>query len=196
MASEGPPTERSATDAGDLTGVHVLVVEDSPTARSMLVRLLKALGCTSDEAEDGRVAVEKVNATLLAEALSGKASGARKEGSGLATSGGVDGGAVDATTQSPVHRMYDLILMDSVMPIMDGPSATKAIRALGFTRPILGVTGNTLPEQVDDFLAHGADEVVGKPVRHQVLKAAIRHHLERTREAQQAVEGDDNIHVF
>ena len=30
------------------------------------------------------------------------------------------------------------------MPVMDGPDATKAIRDLGVTCPIFGVTGNTL----------------------------------------------------
>ena len=30
------------------------------------------------------------------------------------------------------------------MPVMDGPDATQAIRALGVTCPIFGVTGNTL----------------------------------------------------
>ena len=37
---------------------------------------------------------------------------------------------------------FDAILMDFVMPIMDGPTATKEIRALGYSAPIFGVTGN------------------------------------------------------
>jgi signal transduction histidine kinase/CheY-like chemotaxis protein len=42
-----------------------------------------------------------------------------------------------------VHgRPFDAILMDFVMPNMDGPTATKEIRALGYTAPIFGVTGN------------------------------------------------------
>ena len=73
----------------------------------------------------------------------------------------------------PDARLYDMILCDSVMPVMDGPTAVQIIRELGYKNPILGVTGNTLPEQVADFLAHGADEVVGKPVKLPVLKAAM-----------------------
>ena len=39
-------------------------------------------------------------------------------------------------------RPYDAILMDFMMPNMDGPSATKIIRSMGYTAPILGLTGN------------------------------------------------------
>ena len=39
-------------------------------------------------------------------------------------------------------RPFDAILMDFIMPNMDGPTATKEIRALGYTSAIFGVTGN------------------------------------------------------
>ena len=39
-------------------------------------------------------------------------------------------------------RPFDAILMDFMMPNMDGPSATKIIRSMGYTAPILGLTGN------------------------------------------------------
>ena len=61
------------------------------------------------------------------------------------------------------NRMYDAILMDFVMPNMDGPSATHAIRALGYSGPILGVTGNTLESDVIHFVKCGANAVLAKP---------------------------------
>ena len=49
------------------------------------------------------------------------------------------------------------------MPVMDGPDATKAIRDLGVTIPIFGVTGNTLDMDVQRFMDSGTTDVYFKP---------------------------------
>ena len=59
---------------------------------------------------------------------------------------------------------FDLITMDFQMPVMDGPTATSKIRALGYKGLIIGVTGNGMREDIDHFLAQGADRVLIKPV--------------------------------
>ncbi|WP_054110466.1 PAS domain S-box protein [Brevundimonas sp. AAP58] len=63
---------------------------------------------------------------------------------------------------------YDLILMDVHMPVMDGMDATRAIRTLpgkaGRT-PILALTANVQPEQVEACRAAGMDAHIGKPIQ-------------------------------
>ena len=46
---------------------------------------------------------------------------------------------------------------------MDGPNATKAIRDLGNTTPIIGCTGNTLDMDLQRFKESGCNRVIGKP---------------------------------
>ena len=54
-------------------------------------------------------------------------------------------------------------------PIMDGPTATAAIRALGYTCPIIGCTGNTLDMDLERFKECGCDRVIGKPFQLEVF---------------------------
>ena len=63
---------------------------------------------------------------------------------------------------SGIH--YDVITMDYQMPVMDGVDATLNIRKLGFKGQIIGVTGNALSEDVNTFLANGANIVLTKPL--------------------------------
>jgi hypothetical protein len=65
---------------------------------------------------------------------------------------------------------YDVVLMDMIMPGLDGPSATRAIRLAeaqaGQPRtPVLALTANALPEQVQACLSAGMDGHLAKPVR-------------------------------
>ena len=65
---------------------------------------------------------------------------------------------------------YDLILMDIQMPVMDGIDATKEIRSLGLTLPIVGLTASVRREDFQDL---GLNEWIGKPVRLKELKTKI-----------------------
>jgi signal transduction histidine kinase/CheY-like chemotaxis protein len=71
-------------------------------------------------------------------------------------------------------KYYDAILMDFVMPNMDGPTATKEIRNLGYTWPIFAVTGNGLQSDIDHFRAMGADKVFIKPFSLNAFDAAMK----------------------
>ena len=72
----------------------------------------------------------------------------------------------------------DLILMDVVMPVMDGFDATKAIREyLGDIHiPILFLTGLSDDDTLTKCLTVGGDDFLYKPITHQVLKAKITAH--------------------
>ena len=60
------------------------------------------------------------------------------------------------------------------MPRMRGTEATTKIRALGFQGMVIAVTGNALPEDVKDFLDHGADAVMPKPFDINTFKSLVQ----------------------
>ena len=66
-----------------------------------------------------------------------------------------------------------MVFMDFEMPKMNGPEASKALRDMGVTVPIIGVTGNVLPADKIYFLDHGANAVLHKPLNIEQLKAEI-----------------------
>jgi CheY-like chemotaxis protein len=59
----------------------------------------------------------------------------------------------------------DIVFMDNLMPVMDGLEATRHIRELGFKGPIVGITGNCEPEQIEEFVEQGATTVIPKPIQ-------------------------------
>lgn len=73
---------------------------------------------------------------------------------------------------------WDVILMDIQMPVMDGVAATRMIRALegavGST-PIIAVTANTLPAQIQTYVEAGMDDCVAKPVNMVELLTKVSH---------------------
>ena len=83
--------------------------------------------------------------------------------------------AEEAARQQPG---FDLILMDLQMPVMDGLSATHAIRhhetLTGLVRtPIVGLTANAMIEDAERCLAAGMDAHVAKPVEWAGLFATL-----------------------
>ena len=73
--------------------------------------------------------------------------------------------AVERVRQSLLERRpYDVIIMDNSMPVMTGVEATRAIRELGFSGKIYGVTGNVLEEDLAAFERQGLDRAFPKPL--------------------------------
>lgn len=77
---------------------------------------------------------------------------------------------------------FDIILMDIHMPEMDGLAATRAIRALGngvSQIPIIAMSADALPQQVERCYAAGMVDHLAKPVQREVLYAKISRWLAR-----------------
>ena len=96
------------------------------------------------------------------------------ERSGHTCHGACDGKeAVDMvkkTIADNTAQPYDCILMDHEMPVMTGPEATSAMRKMGCSAYIVGVTGNVMSEDVEHFHQSGANSVLPKPFRLEALE--------------------------
>lgn len=84
--------------------------------------------------------------------------------------------AVGLFNNNPVGT-FDAILMDIMMPVMDGLTATKAIRALNRpdagTVPIIAMTANVFEEDVQKCLAAGMNAHLAKPLDIEKVKKTI-----------------------
>lgn len=110
-----------------------------------------------------------LNAEVLKELL--EASGARCE---VAR----NGRAALAMFANSRPGAYDVILMDLLMPVMDGYAAAKAIRALGRedakTIPIIAMTANTMEDDVQKTFRAGMDAHLTKPMDIRALMSNVR----------------------
>lgn len=92
---------------------------------------------------------------------------------------------------------FDLVLMDGQMPVVDGESATRAIRARSDERahvPIVAVTAHAMTGDRERFLAVGMDDHLPKPVTLAGLAAVLRRHgLVSPDEAEVAPAGDPQV---
>jgi signal transduction histidine kinase/CheY-like chemotaxis protein/HPt (histidine-containing phosphotransfer) domain-containing protein/tetratricopeptide (TPR) repeat protein len=136
-----PVREPVRPRSGDaLAGATVLLAEDNPINQQLALELLRRAGATVDVAENGRIAVERVQ-----------------------------------------QKDYDVILMDIHMPEMDGLEATRAIRDLGYTVPIVAVSADALEERQSHALDSGCDDYITKPIDFDLLLSSVHRLLAKDR---------------
>ena len=88
--------------------------------------------------------------------------------------------AVEYMSQ-PEADDIDLILMDIMMPVMDGYEAARRIRKLAdpvhANKPIIAMTANAFEEDVKAALAAGMNEHLSKPIRIELLYEIMKKYL-------------------
>lgn len=73
--------------------------------------------------------------------------------------------------------LRQVVLMDKEMRHVDGYAAAERIRELGFRGVVIGVTANALGADVAEFMRHGVNDAVTKPVRVADLLNAVEEHM-------------------
>ena len=104
---------------------------------------------------------------------------------------GLEGYTVDtiadgkkALTRISLQRSdYDLIILDLMLPSLDGHEIAKQVRAMNITTPILVLTARNETETKVQLLQSGADDYLVKPFSFAELVARIRALLRRPTES-------------
>ncbi|TMP26859.1 histidine kinase [Pseudoalteromonas rubra] len=128
----------------DLSGFHVLLVDDDLRNTYALSKLLKEQGLAVTMADNGQLALEKLQQS----------------------------------------EQFDLVLMDIMMPVMDGFEAMRHIRAdISQSLPIIALTAKAMSEDKQKCLEAGASDYLAKPVDINVLISMMKIWLYETQNA-------------
>jgi CheY-like chemotaxis protein len=81
------------------------------------------------------------------------------------------------------HPEVDIVLMDAMMPELDGNATTKLIRELpgGAELPVVFLTAKAMPGDRESSLAAGASDYVTKPVDKELLLSVMASWISRSR---------------
>ncbi|KAF6761807.1 hypothetical protein DFP72DRAFT_879693 [Ephemerocybe angulata] len=186
MYSSGSP-ESSNAAVNVEPGLEVLVVDDDPLTRTLMTRFLTRLGCVVTTASNGVQALDLIVG--------------RKGGQeGDLTPGETEGNSGEPSQSEqppPKEGKYAVVFLDNQMPVMSGVKAVEKLREMGRSDFVVGVTGNALLTDQQEYLSAGVDKVLTKPVLEIGLREMLVAAEERRREAQMSlIMGQDyNAHT-
>ena len=72
---------------------------------------------------------------------------------------------------------FDLVLLDMQLPGIDGFTTVQRLRERGVTTPVLALTADNTPANVERCLAAGCNGHLGKPVDFGLLRRSLAMHL-------------------
>ena len=87
----------------------------------------------------------------------------------------VNGG--QAVLDRVAAETFDLLVVDMLMPDLDGCEVVRRLRERGLTVPIVALTGNVMKPEIDACLAAGYNEHLPKPVNREQLAGVLERHL-------------------
>jgi signal transduction histidine kinase len=139
VANLSDDTSRNTAKLEPFDGVKILVAEDNPINKFLIVKILKSWNVIADVVENGQEALEKLQA-----------------------------------------NDYDLILMDTYMPVMNGLEATKLIRE-DYVKgkkdiPVITFSAAVMENDKKAAMDAGADDVLSKPFELGILHQKISHY--------------------
>ena len=162
----------------------VLVVDDSKMSNRILVKIIHQIPIDCSDLSDGDdEGVGLVPLDMGGISLRGRSSyrqldeGPGPQQAAVYSIEEADDGtvAVEKVRQASVAGFpFDIVFMDNIMIRMNGPEAAQLMRSGGYRGLIVGVTGNVMEKDVADYLASGADCVLGKPVNTEELTQILQ----------------------
>jgi len=159
-----PATEIST--ARQQEPLQALVVDDDALTRMLMTRLLTRLGCVVTTGENGAKALEILLGPVFTPSETTTPSTA------MPSTPGTPGSGIE--NSAPVQpRVFDIIFLDNQMPLVSGLEAIARLRAAGRQDFVVGVTGNALIRDQDEYLTAGVDHVLIKPVLEKSLKQML-----------------------
>jgi CheY-like chemotaxis protein len=84
---------------------------------------------------------------------------------------------IEAVEKIKNGNEYSVVFMDYMMPKMNGLEATKVIREMGYTNPIIVLTANAVMGSSEMFLSNGFDGYISKPIDLRELNAQLNRFI-------------------